>query len=292
MITIYPNQQDAIYDAAAMPPGCSNRVVSISGGYLKWPNRWSIEEVLAVGQGEIRQALGNHFPEPHRYAGMRLVLDLEGEGNLGSQHDASEGTVRRLAEAADLRFIEASRHFPNSCELYAWCAGNAWQREPVPQDYGDVWGLVQMAKCGAFMAADGFAMRVFPPSGSDTIRTRFEKGREVFKNAARMGAAIADAARELDGVDRGVMLQGSFEQFGDDGRPGRDPLPPEDVAAQVEWAQDAGMDELGLWSGKATLESGMPAMDLLGRAVALAGSGGGGGSVNGQEPPHSVGVGG
>lgn len=270
MITIYPNQQDAVYDAAAMPPGCSNLLLPISGGYLKWPKRWPIEEVLAVRQGEIRQALGNHFPNPQQYAGMKVLLDLEGGPNPGSQRAASAELEERIADAADLRIIEASRHFPNSCEVYLWCARNAIQHDANPDDFGDTAALVHMAKRGMLIGAAGVAMGVFPTCTSAENPNKFGKVASAIETALVMGEAIVRAAALVDGVERRVMVQGSMEAWGPGGRRA---LPAEDVASMVGWAWRAGVEHYGLWSGKATLAGGASALDVLGRSVALAKAG-------------------
>jgi hypothetical protein len=270
-LIVYPNKQDAAYEDG-LPAGWSNRAVSISGGYLKWPKRWTTEQILAVGQSEIRQALKNHFPDPGRYAGMKILLDLEGDPNPGSQRDASPQLEQDIADAADLRIIEAGRHFPNSAEIYLWCARNAQQNKANIDDFGDVGSLVHMAKRGMLMGAAGIVMGCYPTCTSDENRTKFEKCGEAIDTAVTMGHAIVRAAKTVDGADRRIMVQSSLEAWGE----ARTALPAKDVRFLLDEAESAGVEEFGLWSGRDALAGGESATELMSSAAAMSmGSGGG-----------------
>lgn len=263
---LYPNQQNGIYADGSLPSGFSNRCVSISGGRLGWGSSHDPERVLGMTGAGVRSFLRRFFPDPKLYAGMTLIADMEHPFNPGTIAFPKPGELQALAHAMDVRYIEMKRYFGNTVRVLAWCSGTAWQNEPNWKDYLDTATLVELARLGAFYAADGFAMRVYPPAGSDTIRTRFEKGRRVYQTSTRIGDALCRAAADLDGRKRATFLQASLEQFGDDGRPGQDPLPPEDVVAQIQWAKAEGHSEIGFWSATDTLASGLPVADLLRRA--------------------------
>lgn len=269
---VYPTAQDERYRQEDLPAGCSADAVSLSGGFFKWPKRWTAEQILDIKQGEIRQALRNHFPEPELYAGAKILLDLEGEPNPGSQRGASAKREEDIAYAADLRIIEASRRFPNSCEIYLWCARNAIQHKPNVDDFGDTASLIHMAKRGMLMGAAGIVMGVYATCTSDENPGKFAKVQSAIETALVMGHAIVHAAKLADGVDRKVMVMGAFEAWREDGRV---ELPAKDVDTMIGWARQAGVEHYGIWSGRPELVSGTLTTSVL-RAVPSLGTAGGG----------------
>lgn len=265
-IAIAPNLQNDFYRPEELPQGWLDDTQSMSGGRLAWGNgpTPTAADIIAMGPSEAYRKIRFHSQDPAAYVHKTVIADIEHPENPGIQRDASPEFIEQLSDAYDIRMIAAHRHFPPSTRFLAWCSGNALQETPVPVDYRDMWGLLSMAKHGAFRLVDGFVMRVYPTAGSDTIPRRFQKVGNAIDSAVQMGRALVEEAGCVDGRCRTIFIQGSFEQFGDDRRPGRDSLPARDIADMALWSQDAGADRFGIWSAGRTLADGRRTPTVMG----------------------------
>lgn len=264
---LYAVQQNGVYGPGELPEGWRPDMVSVSGGLVGWTDAHDPAETLGMSPYRVGRIIAKRLPA-YSY-GTTLVLNMEKPVHPGLLRDLGAAELEEIAGAYALRarmVREAVRDtLGEHARLLAWCGRRSWQMEPTEDDYGH-WGAMHaLARYGAFVHVNGFAVGAYPVAGRST--PAWDRGQNVVRNAVRGCRELARIAQHETGDDYEVVVHASLETFGAGLRaiwshPDRS-LTPGEIQDVIGWAQREGVDELGFWHAGETLRDGVSATELL-----------------------------